>query len=104
MNPFRQAALAAAIAGGIAATALPAAAEQMCFLRDQAIDNLRAKYGENVSARGISGDGKAMYELLTSDDGSWTLLMTRTDGKTCMVGSGEAWTAVTAVKDKGPAV
>lgn len=104
MSPFRQAALAAAVAGGIAATALPAGAEQMCFLRDQAIDNLKAKYGESVSARGISSDGTAMYELLTSDDGSWTLLMTRTDGKTCMVGSGEAWTAVTAVKDKGPAV
>ena len=72
--------------------------------RDQAIENLKTSYGEEVEARGLSNDGKVMFELLTSKDGSWTLLMTHADGKTCLVGSGQSWTAVTAMKAKGPAV
>lgn len=104
MKRFRQAALTVALIGGLTATAMPAAAQSVCFSRAQAIENLKSEYGENISARGISNDGKVMYELLTSESGSWTLLMTHADGPTCMVGSGEAWTAVKAIKPKGPAV
>lgn len=104
MKYFRHAALAAALIGGLTATAMPAAAQSMCFSRTQAIENLKSNYGENISARGLSTDGKVMYELLTSENGSWTLLMTHADGQTCMVGSGENWTAIKAVKAKGPAV
>ncbi len=88
----------------VALTALPAHAQTACFTRDQAIENLKTSSGEEVEARGLSNDGKVMFELLTSENGSWTLLMTHADGKTCLVGSGQSWTAITAMKAKGPAV
>jgi hypothetical protein len=92
MKMFRRSLLIAGLIGGVALSALPAHAQNTCFLRDQAIENLKTSYG------------KVMFELLTSEDGSWTLLMTHADGKTCLVGSGQSWTAVTAMKAKGPAV
>ncbi len=104
MTTLRHALLAAALIGGVALSAGSAAAQERCFLRDQAIENLKDRYGEDVVGRGISNDGKVMFELFTSTNGSWTLLKTHADGKTCMVGTGEAWTAVETVKAKGPAV
>jgi len=104
MKMFRRSLLIAGLIGGVALSALPAHAQNTCFLRDRAIENLKTSYGEEVEARGLSNDGKVMFELLTSEDGSWTLLMTHADGKTCLVGSGQSWTAVTAMKAKGPAV
>lgn len=104
MKMLRRSVVIAGLIGGVALSALPAHAQNTCFTRDQAIENLKTSYGEEVKARGLSNDGKAMFELLTSENGSWTLLMTQADGKTCMVSSGESWTAITAVKAKGPAV
>lgn len=104
MKMFHRSLLVAGIIGGIALSALPAHAQNTCFTRDKAIENLQTSYGEEVKARGLSNDGKVMFELLTSENGSWTLLMTHADGKTCMVSSGESWTAITAVKVKGPDV
>jgi len=105
MKTVRHALLAAAMIGGmVAAGAGAAQAQERCFVRDQAIENLKDRYGEDVVGRGISNDGKVMYELFTSANGSWTLLRTHADGKTCMVGAGEAWTAIKVAKAKGPAV
>ncbi|MDA0368202.1 MAG: hypothetical protein O3C65_04025 [Proteobacteria bacterium] len=104
MTMFRRALLITGLIGGIGMATLPAHAQNACFTRDQAIENLKEKYGEEVTARGLSNDGKVMIELLTSTTGSWTLLMTHADGKTCMVSTGESWTAITAVKAAGPAV
>jgi hypothetical protein len=104
MKMFRRSIVIAGLIGGMALTALPAHAQKTCFTRDQAIENLKTSFGEEVKARGLSNNGKVMVELLTSEDGSWTLLMTHADGKTCLVSSGNSWTAITTVKAKGPAV
>ena len=105
MTLFRRAALVVGLIGGLGLAALPAQAQKACFARAQAIENLKEKYGEDISARGLSNDGKVMFELLTSATGSWTLLVTSAEnGQTCMVGTGDAWTAVDALKTKEPAV
>ena len=69
-------------------------AQTVCFDRQNAISKLQNRYGENISARGLALNGKAMIELLTSGDGSWTMLITTTDGRTCIFGSGHDWMVV----------
>ena len=69
-------------------------AQEGCFDRQSAISKLQDRYGENISARGLASNGKAMIELLTSQDGSWTMLITTTDGRTCIFGSGRDWIVV----------
>ncbi|MEM1289582.1 MAG: hypothetical protein AAGH60_14615 [Pseudomonadota bacterium] len=32
-----------------------------------------------------------MVELLTADDGSWTIALTIPDGPTCVIGQGQGW-------------
>ena len=35
-----------------------------------------------------------MIEVLASEKGGWTVLLTRPDGHSSIIGSGEAWTKV----------
>ena len=69
-------------------------AQTVCFDRQDAISKLQNRYGEDISARGLASNGKAMIELLTSRNGSWTMLVTTTDGRTCIFGSGHDWMVV----------
>ena len=69
-------------------------AHAACLDRQDTISKLQNQYGEKLSARGLASNGKAMIELLTSRDGSWTMLITTTDGRTCIIGSGHDWLAV----------
>jgi hypothetical protein len=39
---------------------------------------------------GLVSNG-AVLEVLTSDKGSWTIIVTRPDGTSCVVAAGEAW-------------
>ena len=71
-----------------------AQAQQLCLIHDDAIDKLAKQYGEQIAGRGLSGDGRAMVELLTGEKGSWTIVITDVNGRSCVIGTGEAWTAI----------
>lgn len=85
--------LAAAFVLGVAAVAAPAHAEgPQCGARADVIEMLREKHGEAVTGAGLAGDS-AVVELWASPvTGTWTILMTRPDGATCLMAAGEAWT------------
>jgi hypothetical protein len=36
-----------------------------------------------------------VIEIFTSASGSWTIVVTRPDGQTCLVASGQAWEDIT---------
>ena len=36
-----------------------------------------------------------VVEIFTSASGSWTIVVTRPDGQTCLVASGQAWEDIT---------
>ncbi len=38
--------------------------------------------------------GESVMELFTSETGSWTILVTRTNGLSCIAASGEDWTVM----------
>ena len=77
----------------IAAIPSPASAQQqpmLCGLRDDMGKMLDQRFGEQPQAAGVVGD--RIVELLVSQTGSWTILLTSTDGRACVVTGGEDWT------------
>lgn len=66
------------------------AGETPCGQRDKFLKHLGAKYDEAPRALGLTVSG-AMLELLTSKEGSWTILVTNPKGDTCVVAAGNSW-------------
>lgn len=73
--------------------AAPAAADVdgACAPRDIVVDRLADGYGEVFSGGGLQ-DGTAVFEVWISEaDGTWTILMTRADGVSCIMAAGTDW-------------
>ncbi len=77
----------------IAATSATAAAETLCGSREIVMRQLASEYQEAPVGIGLASNG-AVVELLTSSNGTWTLLVTTPRGPTCLMGTGEAWQPV----------
>ena len=84
----------------LSAAIRPAAAQQACVLHDVALQQLSKAYGEHVAGRGLTADGKKMFELLTSEGGSWTLMVTDVHGNTCLLAGGDVWVRLPAPGDR----
>lgn len=70
-----------------------AAAQVPCGERAKIIGWLAVNYKEAPVATGLSNKG-ALVEVLTSVDGdTWTILITKPDGISCIVDTGQAWQA-----------
>jgi len=65
----------------------------LCGERQQILDNLESRYSESPKAMGLAGNG-SVVELLTSHDGTWTILVTRPSGMACLAAAGQHWEAV----------
>ncbi|MGB3408544.1 MAG: hypothetical protein WBA67_13750 [Jannaschia sp.] len=64
---------------------------QSCAPRDVVVSRLNKSYGENFSGGGLQGNS-AVIEVWTSpEDGTWTILMTRSDGISCVMAAGTDW-------------
>ena len=75
------------------ATAAPGLAQstQNCAPRDVLVERLSGSYGENFSGGGLQ-NAEAVFEVWTSEvDGTWTILMTRADGVSCIMAAGTDW-------------
>lgn len=81
---------AAALTGGVVfgSTAGTAQAEMLCGERQQIVDELKKTWQENRTAIGLSNNG-GVLEVYSSEEGTWTLLLTMPEGQTCMIGAGE---------------
>src|SRR5262245_32848661 len=67
------------------------AASPKCGPRTEVRSQLAQKYSEAPAAIGLASAG-ALIEVLTSDDGStWTILVSRPNGTSCLVAAGEEW-------------
>ncbi|NBB83026.1 MAG: hypothetical protein GVY28_06420 [Alphaproteobacteria bacterium] len=85
----RTALLSALLAATAPATA--AATEESCATRESILAYLAKEYAEQPVAMGLANSG-GMIEVLTNSAGtSWTILLTKPDGETCMVAAGEGW-------------
>lgn len=81
------------------AWAFPVEAQTVCGDRDEIVARLQSGYQERASAIGLSGNG-GVVELWKSEKGSWTLLLTRPGGVSCLMAAGEHWQAVARAPDE----
>jgi hypothetical protein len=73
----------------------PAAAMQ-CGSRDAVTITLAERYGEVRQALGLAQNGVVM-ELYAAQSGSWTIVITRPDGMTCLLAAGEEFQSIPQV-------
>ena len=79
--------IAAAI---LACLALPVNAHTLfCLPREHLIAGLESRFGERPEHVGFQGD--TMVETWVSDNGGFTVLITRPSGLSCIIASGENW-------------
>jgi len=74
----------------IAANAAPAANPAICGERAAVLTTLDGKYAERPVSMGIASNG-TVVEVLSSEDGSWTIIMTTPGGVSCLLAAGDYW-------------
>ncbi|MER9237207.1 hypothetical protein NKI56_35485 [Mesorhizobium sp. M0622] len=88
----------------VAMSAIPVKAETgspPCAPRPELLKQLSKRFNEAPSALGLAKDG-SVIEVLTSDDGStWTIMISRPNGSSCLVAVGEGWEELKRVGAKG---
>ena len=85
------AAVIAALVGPVRAQTPPQSAQiMMCAKHAQVVGHLAARYSEIPMARGLTQTGYVL-EVLVSENGSWTIILTRPNGLSCLVSAGEDW-------------
>ena len=70
-------------------------AQPICASHDAAKEQLQKKFHEQVVGRGLTTRGNAMFELFVSEKGSWTLVVSQPNGRSCIFASGENWQQLT---------
>jgi hypothetical protein len=63
-----------------------------CVPHDVAIDQLAKVFNEKVVGLGLAKNQQSVVELYVSSQGSWTILVTLTNGMSCIAAAGENWT------------
>jgi hypothetical protein len=75
----------------VLAPAFAHAQQLQCADRGLVTDRLADAYGETFAGGGL-GNATSLFEVWTSDEtGTWTILMTRADGQSCIVATGTHW-------------
>lgn len=75
----------------IATSTASAMAMPHCGDRDHVIASLSETYSERHVASGFQSAAGLMEIWASDTDGTWTILLTRPDGKTCIMASGTHW-------------
>ena len=88
---IRSLGFAMALAGAtVLAYAGSAAAASRCAPHDDIVKVLNKKYQESRHALAVIS-ATAVMEIFLSPEGTWTMLVTNTQGISCITASGEAW-------------
>ena len=72
----------------------PASAQPLCTERTALLKELNGKYQEQRTGLGIAAGNHGAMEFYVSEKGTWTILMTLTNGNTCIVAAGHSWQRV----------
>jgi len=85
MTCLKTIALVAALVPGVAY------AQSNCANRDVVVDKLAVKYGEVFAGGGLQNTKQIFEVWFSQEKGTWTILMTRADGMSCIMASGTNW-------------
>ena len=85
------------------ASAGPAATRMVCGDRGSVVAELTGRYGETRRSTALQ-QGRGIVEIYASDrTGSWTMLLTDTAGRTCLIAAGGAFEAEAFARSDTPA-
>ena len=91
IRSFKFAAVLAAVSlfsiGGVASAAMP------CGNHDVVAKSLTTKFQEARRVMGVV-NAKAVMEIFMSPQGTWTVLVTDTNGTACIIATGQDWQEV----------
>lgn len=75
------------------AVTIPATAhaQSACAERDTVVEKLEAKYGESFAGGGLQSANSVFEVWFSKEKGTWTILLTRADGVSCIMASGTNW-------------
>lgn len=90
-RPLRLAPIIAAAV--IATSASPSTAGPPCGRHEEVTKALTSKYQETRRVLGVINSRHVM-EIFLSPEGTWTVLVTDTNGMSCITASGDAWQEV----------
>ena len=89
------------LAGGLICLSTLAEAQSVCHQRAKFITELGQKFREAPIAYDLTSNGK-VSEVLKSGTGSWTMIVTSTDGTSCALAAGESWAKVPIIPETAP--
>ncbi len=72
---------------------LPAAlqAQTLCAERESVVKKLKTGYGESFAGGGLQNASRIFEVWLSEEKGTWTILMTKSDGTSCIMATGTNW-------------
>jgi len=81
----------AALVFGTLALAPPVQAQALCAKRSVITERLESRFHETYQGAGLQST-TSLVEIWSSDEtGTWTLLLSRADGTSCVIASGQNW-------------
>ncbi len=89
------------LAAGLVCASTVAHAQSVCHQRAKFVTELGRKYLETPVAYGLTSTGQVI-EVLASGSGSWTMIITTTDGTSCALAAGESWAKLPASRQPAP--
>ena len=81
--------------------AQPAAAQSNCGPRDAVVERLSQAYDETRQSIGLAANNMVVETWASLDSGTWTVTVTRPDGVTCLVASGDNFQLVEDLPPEG---
>ncbi len=72
-----------------------------CVKRSDFLKHLSTNYNEAPIAMGVTASGRVL-EVVVSEKGTWTIIVTMPNGVACGIASGDGWETVAAPIAKGP--
>ena len=66
-------------------------AQATCAARTTLIEKLETGYGEAFAGGGLQNSNSIFEVWFSEEKGTWTILMTRADGTSCIMASGTNW-------------
>ena len=85
----------AALVFGAAAIAPPVSAQSPnCMPRDALVSQLAGQYGEHLSGFGVQNPNQVLEIWSSRKTGTFTVVITRSDGISCVMAVGENWSEI----------
>lgn len=75
-------------------------AQTNCAARDTVVEKLASGYGEVFSGGGLQNSSSIFEVWHSEEQGTWTILLTRADGTSCIMASGTNWRDALPSKEK----